>query len=77
MQGFELMWYLDRWTLLILVFSVVFATPVATKIGVFIKNRLHENVWAITKYVTLLVLLFLCVLRVASNTYSAFIYFQF
>lgn len=49
MPGFELMWYLDRWTLLILVFSVVFATPVATKIGVFIKNRLHENVWAITK----------------------------
>lgn len=77
MPAFDVWWYLDRWTLLILGFALVFATPAATKISMAVKNRLHENGWIITKYVTLLALLFLCVLRVASNTYSAFIYFQF
>lgn len=77
MPGFDVWWYLDRWTLLILGLAIVFATPAASKIGIAVKNRLHENGWMITKYVTLLTLLFLCVLRVASNTYSAFIYFKF
>lgn len=77
MPGFELMWYLDRWTVLILFFAIVFATPIASKFCILLKNRLHESVWMITKYIILLVLLFLCILRVASNTYSAFIYFQF
>lgn len=75
--GFEVWWYLDHWTLLILGFALVFATPAASRIGIAVKKRLHENGWMIIKYVTLLALLFLCVLRVASNTYSAFIYFQF
>ena len=77
MPGFKLMWYLDRWTVLILMLAIVFATPIASKFCIVIKNRLNESVWMIIKYVTLLALLFLCVLRVASNTYSAFIYFQF
>lgn len=77
MPGFDVWWYLDRWTLLILGLAIVFATPAASKMRMIVKNRLHENGWMITKYVTLLALLFLCVLRVASNTYSAFIYFQF
>lgn len=77
MPGFELMWYLDRWTVLILILAIVFATPAASMFCVLIKNRVYEKVWMITKYVALLLLLFVCVLRVASNTYSAFIYFQF
>lgn len=77
MPGFDVMWYLDRWTLLILGLAIIFVTPAVSKISIIIKNRLHENVWMITKYVMLLALLFLCILRVASNTYSAFIYFQF
>ena len=77
MSAFELGWYLDRWTVLILFIAITFSMPTAVKMCKLLKNKLYPDVWLVMKYVLLLALLFLCILRVASNTYSAFIYFQF
>lgn len=77
MAAYELMWYLDRWTVMILIFAVVFSMPVADRVCCSIKNKCSERFWLIMKYTGLLGLLFVCMLRVVSDTYSAFIYFQF
>jgi len=76
-SAYNLWLYLDRWTLPILVLGVLMSTPLLKKLGERITGKIHENIWIPVKYIGLLLALLLCVLQVASNTYSAFIYFQF
>jgi len=77
MPAYELMWYLDRWTVMILTVALVLSTPVLGKVFRVIKDKCQDGIWLVVKYTGLSGLLFMCILRVASNTYSAFIYFQF
>lgn len=69
--------YLDKWTLPIMILGLMMCTPLFKKVYEYIKDRVSENIITPVKYVVLLGALMLCVLQVASNTYSAFIYFQF
>lgn len=70
-------YYLDRWTLCVLILGVLMATPLPIKLVESAGKKLPPSVAAVIRDVALFVALLLCVLQVASNTYSAFIYFQF
>ena len=69
--------YLDKWSFSIMVLGLLMSTPILKKMYELLKNKVHENILIPIKYLVLLLALLLCVLQVASNTYSAFIYFQF
>ena len=70
-------YYLDGWTACALVLGILMATPLPKQIVTKIGSKLPEPVSNVIRDVALLAAMFLCVLQVASNTYSAFIYFQF
>ena len=70
-------YYLDRWTASILVLGILMATPFPKRMLEKVGSKLPAMVATIIRDVSLLAALLLCVLQVASNTYSAFIYFQF
>ena len=70
-------YYLDRWTLCALVLGVLMATPLPKRLVAAAGRKLPAPVAATIRDVALLAALLLCILQVASNTYSAFIYFQF
>ena len=70
-------YYLDRWTLCALVLALVCATPLPKLLLSKVQKKLPEAAADIISNVFWLGALLLCVLQVASNTYSAFIYFQF
>lgn len=70
-------YYLDRWTLCALVLGLLMATPLPKRLVEAAGKKLPVPVAHVIRDLALLVALVLCVLQVASNTYSAFIYFQF
>lgn len=70
-------YYLDGWTTCALVLGILMATPLPKRMMVAIGKKLPEPVANVIRDVALLAAMILCVLQVASNTYSAFIYFQF
>ncbi len=76
-NAFKLNFYLDKWTLFVLLLAVIMSTPLMKNVHDFLQKKMHQDVWNIIKNIVLLGALFLCILQVASNTYSAFIYFQF
>lgn len=69
--------YLNKWSFLILIFGLIMCTPLLKKLYGLLKRKVNEKILTPVKYILLLALLLLCVLQVASNSYSAFIYFQF
>lgn len=75
--AYSVWFYLDKWSMSILVLALLMCTPVLKKLYEFMKNHIREEIFIPMKYIVLLLTLLLCVLQVASNTYSAFIYFQF
>ncbi|MFG6329093.1 MAG: MBOAT family protein [Lachnospiraceae bacterium] len=74
---FDVWFYLDNWTMLVLLLAVLMCMPVFNKLYGFLERKINGNILIPVTYSGLLLMLFLCVLQVASNTYSAFIYFQF
>ena len=70
-------YYLDRWTLCVLILGILMATPGPKKLVEAVGRKLPAPLVAVIRDLALLAALILCVLQVASNTYSAFIYFQF
>ena len=69
--------YLDRWTVSALVLAALMSTPLLRNIHDYLERKIHPTFFAAVKNAVLLVMLLLCVLQIASGTYSAFIYFQF
>ncbi|SCX79785.1 alginate O-acetyltransferase complex protein AlgI [Lachnospiraceae bacterium XBB2008] len=74
---FTVFWYLNRWTILIMIISVFFSSELPEKIKNCIKDRVSVSVYASVKYVTLILIFALSVIRIVSGTYNPFIYFQF
>lgn len=70
-------YYLTNWTITILILAIILATPIPKKIVSAVAEKLPTPLVSICRDVVLLMVLLICVLQVASNTYSAFIYFQF
>ena len=75
--GFSIMWYLDRWTVMILLLGILFASSIPGRIGRWIEAKMPHNAFILCRYAALLVLLLLSMMRIVSGTYNPFIYFQF
>lgn len=75
--GFTLFWYLDRWTITVMAAAVFFSTAIPGKLACFLRGHIPETVFAAGKYILLLCLLYLSMMRIVSGTYNPFIYFQF
>lgn len=69
--------YLDSWTVLVLSLGILMATPLPAKLVSAVGKKIPEPAAHLIRDIALLAALLLCILQVASNTYSAFIYFQF
>ena len=75
--GFTVFWYLDRWTITIMISGILFASSVPTKIARAVNANAPEKAVTVGKYILLLMMLYLSMLRIVSGTYNPFIYFQF
>ena len=75
--GYSLFWYLDRWTIVIMLFGILFASSLPTKIGRYLKNVMPARVFEVFKYILLLLLFYMALIRIVAGTYNPFIYFQF
>ncbi len=74
---FTIFWYLDKWTLVILIIGIFCATKLPSKIAAAVSGRIPQKVCVCLKYILLLCLLYLAMIRIVSGTYNPFIYFQF
>lgn len=75
--GYTVFWYLDKWTITIMVIGIFFSSSLPTKFCTFVSERLSEKIYIVGKYVLLIGVLYLAMLRIVSGTYNPFIYFQF
>ena len=79
---YTVFWYLDRWTITVMLVGILFASSLPTKMTALINNQVsikHTATKTITvlKCVVLIALLYFSMLRIVSGTYNPFIYFQF
>lgn len=75
--GFTLFWYLDRWTIAIMLVGIIFSSAIPSKICEYLKTHLADNAFQVMKYILLIVMLYFAMLRIVAGTYNPFIYFQF
>lgn len=75
--GFTVFWYLDRWTISIMLTAILLSSRIPNYIIEQMYNKISEELWFFLKYSILLILLFLSMMRIVSGTYNPFIYFQF
>ena len=75
--AYSLSYFLDKWTFPILLLGILLSTPLLSNLYTKVKANVSSLILIPIKYCFLLGMLFICILQVASNTYSAFIYFQF
>jgi len=75
--GFDVFWYLDKWTVTILIIALLASTTIPQKIVLRIKATLSETVYFTLEKIVILLLFSFCLIRIISGTYNPFIYFQF
>lgn len=75
--GFELGWYLDRYTICILVVAILWSTPIWRELKGKLAGILDKNVYTILGNIGIILMFGYSVIRVVSSTYNPFIYFQF
>lgn len=75
--GFQVGWYLDRYTVLILIAAILWCTPFFHWVGIKISMRIREGTRAIFENVGLIIMLLYSIIRVVASSYNPFIYFQF
>ena len=73
----KVLWYLDRYTILILIAGFFFSTPFPNKIIEFVKGKTTAIQFVMIQYIYIFFLLVWSLLRIVSGTYNPFIYFQF
>ena len=76
-SGYSIGWYLDKWTITILLFALLFASSFPGKIATLLKKYTNKRILLLFKYIGLIALLYLSMIRIVSGTYNPFIYFQF
>lgn len=77
MPIYKLGFYLNGWIVSAFVLAIFMSTPMPKMVCEKVKSHMNETVCGICQNVIYLALLFLCILQVASGSYSSFIYFQF
>ena len=74
--GFDLCWYLDRWTVTIMVLGIIFSSGLPGRLFRWVFRG--DGTWKLcAKYATLLLLFAISIFRIVAGTYNPFIYFQF
>lgn len=76
-SGFNLFWYLDKWTITIMILAILIASSLPTRIGKALEGMIPEKLCICTKYIGMLGILYFAMIRIVSGTYNPFIYFQF
>ena len=76
-NGLSLFWYLNRWNSAVLMIGLLMASGLPYAISGAIKSKLSDLAYTAVKYSSLLLLMFFSILRVVTDTYTTFIYFQF
>ncbi len=74
---FTFFWYFDRWSGFMMAAGILCATPIPEKIWNRIRSRWSPKIQAPLKIAILVVLFVFSALRIVSETYNPFIYFQF
>ena len=74
--GYDLWWYLDRWTVTIMVLGIIFASDLPGR-GIRLISQRLGILKLYLKYLILLLLFVLSIFRIVAGTYNPFIYFQF
>jgi len=75
--GFTIWWYLDRWTMSIMIIAIICSSSFPNMMICRIKGVLSDKVYQICKYLFLLCMFYFSIMRIVSGTYNPFIYFQF
>ena len=75
--GFTLRWYMDNWTIVMMAVGLLASTHLPQCMGEMITKRVSEQAVSAFKYLVLLLVLSLSMIRIVSGTYNPFIYFQF
>lgn len=75
--GFSLLWYLDRWSLTMMILGIIFASSLPSKVATMIKKNAPEPVETIVRYSLLILVFYIAIMRIVAGTYNPFIYFQF
>lgn len=75
--GFSLLWYLDRWSLTMMILGIIFASSLPSKVATMIKKNAPEPVETIVRYILLILVFYIAIMRIVAGTYNPFIYFQF
>ncbi len=74
--GFDTWWYLDRWTVTMMILGIFFATSFPGRVRHLILPA-RKPLRLCLKYTALLLLFALSIFRIVAGTYNPFIYFQF
>lgn len=75
--SYTIFWYLDKWTITVMILAVIFASSIPTWCCEVVKKNVNESGRMIGKYIILIALFLFAVIRIVSGTYNPFIYFQF
>lgn len=75
--GFTIAWFLNRWTLSIMIVGIFFSSSLPKTFRTMIKGNLSNSVYTACKYLALLGVFYISIMRIVSGTYNPFIYFQF
>jgi len=75
--GFSIWWYLDCWTIFILVVAVILSTSIPQKAYIAIQGKLSSSTIMTGKHILLILMLLFSMQRIVSGSYNPFIYFQF
>ena len=75
--GFQIGWYINRWSLLVILIAVLDITGVFRKVRYRLGAGISSEAYRTLKYIAAYSILILSVMRILSSTYNPFIYFQF
>lgn len=75
--GFEVTWYLDRYTIFVFGLAIVMSAPVIPAAAGLLKRKMSEAGYCILENTLLIGMLLYSLVRVVASTYNPFIYFQF
>ena len=75
--GLSAFWFLDRWSLFIMIIGILLSSGIQNKIAKRINSLNKPSVSLLLNYIGLLLIFSFSVIRIVSGTYNPFIYFQF
>ena len=60
-----------------MILGIIFASSLPSKVATMIKKNAPEPVETIVRYILLILVFYIAIMRIVAGTYNPFIYFQF